>query len=65
MQSIGKDVEEIRVRDDTGAYRLLYIARLAEAVYVLHAFPKKTQATLSRDIAIAKERLAQLMRDRP
>ncbi|MFZ4700566.1 MAG: type II toxin-antitoxin system RelE/ParE family toxin [Candidatus Methylumidiphilus sp.] len=53
------------MRDDTGAYRLLYIARLAEAVYVLHAFPKKTQAMPGRDIAIAKERLAQLMRDRP
>jgi len=65
MLSIGQGVEEISVRDDTGAYRLLYIARLAEAVYVLHAFPKKTQATPSQDIAIAKERLAQLMRDRP
>ena len=41
MRSIGKGVEEIRVRDHTGAYRLIYIARLAEAVYVLHAFPKK------------------------
>lgn len=64
MRSIGKGVEEIRVRDHTGAYRLIYIARLAEAVYVLHAFPKKTQATSSRDIAIAKERLGQLMRER-
>ena len=64
MQSIGKGVEEIRVRDDTGAYRIIYIARFAEAVYVLHVFPKKAQATPSRDIDIAKERLAQLMRGR-
>jgi len=64
MQSIGKGVEEIRVRDDTGAYRIIYIARFVEAVYVLHVFPKKTQATPVRDIDIAKERLAHLMRGR-
>lgn len=64
MQSIGKGVEEIRVRDDTGAYRLIYIARFADAVYVLHAFQKKTQATPCRDIETAKERLAQLLRTR-
>ncbi len=37
MAAIGKGVEEIRVTDDTGAYRLIYVARRAEAVYVLHA----------------------------
>ncbi len=45
MPSIGKGVEEIRMRDETGAFRVVYTARLAEAVYVLHAFQKKTQAT--------------------
>ena len=64
MQSIGKGVEEIRIRDDSGAFRLIYIARFAEAVYVLHAFSKKTQATSSRDIAIAKQRLDLLIRGR-
>ncbi len=38
MPSIGKGVEEIRVWEETGTYRVLYTARLAEAVYVLHAF---------------------------
>jgi phage-related protein len=64
MPSIGMGVEEIRIRDDSGIYRLIYTARIADAVYVLHAFQKKTQATARRDIEIAKERLAQLMRGR-
>ena len=48
--------------DDSGAYRVIYVARRAEAVYVLHAFQKKTQATSRRDIETAKRRLAQLSR---
>ena len=62
MPTIGKGVEEIRVRDDSGAYRVIYTARLADAVYVLHAFQKKTQATSKRDIELARLRFAQLSR---
>jgi len=62
MPSIGKGVEEIRVTDDSGAYRVIYLARRADAVYVLHAFQKKTQATSRKDIDTAKRRLAQLPR---
>ena len=61
MPSIGKGVEEIRVRDDSGIYRVIYTARLADAVYVLHAFQKKTQTTAKRDIALATKRYAELM----
>lgn len=61
---VGKGVEEIRVWDDSGTYRVIYIARLAEAVYVLHAFQKKTQTTTQRDIALATKRYAELMRGR-
>jgi phage-related protein len=61
MPSIGKSVEEIRVRDDSGIYRVIYTARLADAVYVLHAFQKKTQTTSKRDIALASKRYAELM----
>lgn len=64
MPSIGKGVEELRVWDETGTYRVIYTARIADAVYVLHAFHKKTQATSKRDIDIAKERYAQLKRGR-
>ncbi len=62
MPSIGKGVEEIRIRDESGAYRVVYTARLAEAVYVIHAFQKKTRATSQGDIEIARERFRQLMR---
>jgi phage-related protein len=62
MPAIGKGVEEIRITDESGAYRVIYMARRAEAVYVLHTFKKKTQATSRRDIETAKGRLAQLSR---
>ena len=62
MPSIGKGVEEIRVWDDAGTFRVIYTARLADAVYVLHCFQKKTQATSKRDIETARARFAQLIR---
>ncbi len=62
MSSIGKGVEEIRISDDTGIYRVVYTARLADVVYVLHAFQKKTQATAKRDIELARKRFTDLMR---
>lgn len=62
MPAIGNGVEEIRVTDESGAYRVIYFARRTEAVYVLHAFQKKTQATSKRDIETAKKRFAQLPR---
>jgi phage-related protein len=64
MPMIGKGVAEIRIRDDSGTYRVVYTARLADAVFVLHAFQKKTQRTSQRDIAIAKARFREMMRDR-
>jgi phage-related protein len=62
LTAVGRGVEEIRVTDDSGAYRLIYVARRADAVYVLHAFQKKTQATPKKDIDTAKRRFAQLLR---
>jgi phage-related protein len=53
MRSVGSGVREIRVRDATGAFRVLYVANLAHAVYVLHAFQKKTRATAKRDLDLA------------
>lgn len=60
MAAIGRGVEEIRIVEDSGAYRVIYVARCSDAVYVLHAFQKKTQATSKRDIDTAKRRFAQL-----
>ena len=60
--SIEKGVEEIRIRDEAGIYRIIYTARIADTVYILHAFQKKTQATSKQDMDIAKERYKDLMR---
>jgi phage-related protein len=45
MKTIGSGVREIRIKDHAGAFRVIYVATFADAVYVLHAFQKKTQAT--------------------
>ena len=51
------------MRDDSGAYRVIYTARLSDAVYVLHVFQKKTQATTAkRDIDLARARYSELSR---
>ena len=63
MPAIGRGVQEIRLWDETGTYRVIYTARLADAVYVLHAFQKKTQAASKRDIDLARIRWAELMKE--
>jgi phage-related protein len=65
MPSVGPDVREIRIRDQTGAFRVIYTATRPEAVYVLHAFQKKTQATPKRDLEMAEARFRELMRSKP
>ena len=60
MKSIGPGVEEIRAWAESGTYRVIYIARRPEAVYVLHAFQKKSQATNQSDLELARKRLAEL-----
>jgi phage-related protein len=49
-------VQEIRVRDGTGAFRVIHVAKLENAIYVLHAFQKKTRKTSRMDIELAKRR---------
>jgi phage-related protein len=61
MPTIGKGVEEIRVSESTGAYRVTYVARRAGTVYVLHVFQKKTQATPENDLQTARRRFRQLL----
>lgn len=62
MKTIGSGVREIRIRDATGVFRVIFIATLADAVYVLHAFQKKSQATSKRDLELAAARFKVLMR---
>lgn len=56
MSTVGAGAYEIRVRDNSGAYRAIYVARFEAAVYVLHAFQKKTQQTAKTDIELARVR---------
>ena len=48
MPSIGKGVEEIRIWGDSGTYRVIYMARLSDAVYILHCFQKKPKPHLNK-----------------
>ena len=63
MPSIGIGVKEIRVREN-GAYRLIYVAKFSEAIYVLHAFEKKAHKTPKPDIELARTRFRALVNDR-
>jgi phage-related protein len=65
MTSVGPGIREVRVRDEAGAFRVIYTATRPEAVYVLHAFQKKTQQTSKRDLDLARARLRELTRSRP
>ncbi len=57
MATIGPEVREIRSRDATGAYRVIYLAKVADMIVVLHAFQKKSERTAARDIDLATRRL--------
>ena len=57
MKTVGAGVREIRVREASGAFRIIYLATLPDRVLVLHAFQKKTQQTPQRDIDLAARRL--------
>jgi phage-related protein len=56
MKAVGTGVRELRIRDRSGAFRVLYLATLADRIVVLHAFQKKTQRTAKHDIDLAARR---------
>jgi phage-related protein len=60
MPGIGRGTCEIRIRDETGAFRVMYVAKFSESVYVLHAFQKKTRKTAQKDLDLAKARYQEL-----
>ena len=61
MPSVGSGAYEIRYRDDNGAFRVVYVAKFSDAVYVLHAFQKKTQKTSKPDLDLATNRYKRLV----
>jgi phage-related protein len=64
IPTVGLGAHEIRIRDDSGAFRVLYVAKFAEAVYVLHCFQKKTQGTSKQDLDLAHHRYRELAKER-
>ena len=64
MSTVGSGAGEIRIKDEAGIYRVIYVAKFEEAVYVLHAFEKKTRRTSKADIALAGARYKALAEER-
>ncbi len=65
MPTVGKGVREIRIREAIGVFRVIYLAKFEDAVYVLHCFQKKAQKTAGSDIELARNRYKELMRTKP
>ena len=63
LPSVGQGVREIRVRERSGAFRVMYVASFGNTVYVLHCFQKKTQKTSRADIDTAVWRFKELSRE--
>ena len=60
MPSVGSGVYELRVRAG-GAFRILYLTKFDEGIYVLHAFEKRTSKTSRRDLAIGLQRYREVI----
>jgi phage-related protein len=63
MTTVGAGVREIRLRDDYGIYRVIYVTKFAERIFVLHCFQKKTQKTSKADIDLATRRYKELLKE--
>jgi phage-related protein len=62
MPTVGVGVNEIRVWEERRGYRVLYVAKFEEAVYVLHVFEKRSQKTSKHDISLARSRYIDLLK---
>lgn len=63
LQAVGPGAKEIRIRDASGTFRIIYVAKLVDAVYVLHCFQKKTQTTPKSDLDLAAHRYRELLQE--
>lgn len=63
MNTVGQGVKEIRIRDAAGIFRVIYIAKFADAVYVIHCFQKKTEKTSKADLNLAAKRYRDLLKE--
>lgn len=60
MRTVGPGVYELRDQDERAWYRVFYLKKIANVVYVLHCFEKRTAQTEQKDIEVARERLKRL-----
>jgi len=60
FKSVGSGCREIRVWDQSGTYRAIYVLIVSDTVHVLHVFQKKSEKTALREVAIARERFRSL-----
>ncbi|EGQ61784.1 hypothetical protein GGI1_08893, partial [Acidithiobacillus sp. GGI-221] len=63
MNSVGQGVREIRIADAAGIFRIIYVAKFADAIYVLHCFQKKTKKTSKMDVDLAAKRYRDLLKE--
>jgi len=63
MPTVGRGVKEIRIRDEAGAFRTIYVANFADAVYVLHCFQKKTEKTRKVDLDLTAKRYRDVLKE--
>jgi len=63
MKTVGAGVKEIRIKDSGDAYRVLYVAKFEDAVYVLHCFQKTTRKTSKTDLELATTRYRELINE--
>ena len=63
MNTVGQGVREIRIWDETGTFRVIYVAKFADTVYVLHCFQKKTQKTSKVDLNLAAKHYRDLLKE--
>ena len=61
LRTVAASVREIRIRDEAGAFRVIYYAKLEDAIYVLHCFQKKARKTALSDIELSRKRFRALM----
>ena len=63
MPTIGAGVTELRILDEAGTFRVVYVAKFADVVYVLHCFQKNTPKTSKKDIDLASKRFKELLKE--
>jgi phage-related protein len=62
MNTVGQGVREIRIRQDKGTFRVIYLAKFEDAIYVLHCVQKRTQNTRKADLDLAAKRYRELLK---